>query len=70
MQNLAAAEAAIAASRLGRTFGVDGLSCPRCRKGRLRPIAVITKDQIVSKILAHLRLPVSPQLLAGSSRWA
>jgi hypothetical protein len=43
---------------------VDALSCPRCRKGRLRPIAVITKEAIVSKILAHLKLPVSPELLA------
>jgi hypothetical protein len=54
------------ATLLARTFGVDALSCPRCKTGRLRPIAVITKDQIVSKILAHLRLPVSPELLADA----
>jgi hypothetical protein len=39
-------------------------SHPVCKTGRLRPIAVITKDQIVSKILAALHLPVSPELLA------
>jgi len=49
---------------LARTFGVDALQCPRCHKGRLRPIAVITKDAIVSRILSHLHLPVSPELLA------
>ena len=52
------------ATLLARTFGVDGLACPRCKHGRLRPIAVITKDQVVSKILAHLSLPVCPELLA------
>jgi len=40
------------------------LQCPRCHKGRLRPIAVITKDQVISRILSHLHLPVSPELLA------
>jgi hypothetical protein len=54
------------AMRLARTVGVDSLLCPRCRKGRLRPIAVITKEAMVSKILAHLRLPVSPELLADA----
>jgi hypothetical protein len=44
--------------------GVDALQCPRCNSGRLRPIAVITDDEIVSRILSHLHLPVSPELLA------
>ena len=35
-----------------------------CEKGRLRPIAVITKAEIVSKILTHLRLPLSPEQLS------
>jgi hypothetical protein len=52
------------ATLLALTFDVDALSCPQCHKGRLRPIAVITKHEVVSKILAHLRLPISPSLLA------
>jgi len=40
------------------------LACPGCHKGRLWPVAVITQDAIVSKILSHLNLPLSPQLLA------
>jgi hypothetical protein len=49
---------------LARTFGVDALACSRCKTGRLRPIAVITKGELVSRIMSHLHLPVSGELLA------
>ena len=55
------------ATLLARTFGIDALQCPRCEHGRLRPIAVLTRVQTVSRILQHLRLPLSPQALSDQS---
>ena len=52
------------ADLLRRVFGVDALACPRCKTGRLRPIALITKAEIVSRILSHLRLPLTPEQLS------
>ena len=50
-----------------RTLDVDPARCTRCH-GRLEPIAMITRDEIVSRILSHLRLPSAPAPLgpAGS----
>jgi hypothetical protein len=41
---------------LRRTFDVDVLQCPKCH-GRLRVLAVLTEQEPVRQILAHLRLP-------------
>ena len=41
---------------LKRTFDVDVLQCPKCH-GRLRVLAVITEQEPVRQILAHLGLP-------------
>ena len=49
---------------LARTFGVDALACPRCRAGRLRPIALITNLDTARRILSHLRLPLTPEQLS------
>jgi hypothetical protein len=49
---------------LAKTFGVDALACPRCKKGRLRPVAVMTKHEIVARILSHLHLPLTPEQLS------
>ena len=44
---------------LKRTYGIDGLACPNCG-GRLRPIATITDEHAVHKILSHLGRRTEP----------
>ena len=51
------------ATLMARTFGLDVLQCGRC-SGRLEPIAVITKTEIVERIVSHLRLPLAPEQLS------
>ena len=50
-----------------RTLDIDPARCARCH-GRFEPIAIITRDEIISRILSHLRLPSAPAPLgpAGS----
>jgi hypothetical protein len=48
---------------LKRTLGVDGLDCPRCH-AQMLVIALITKADVVQKILDHLRLPATPPPVA------
>ena len=45
-----------------RTFGFDPLECPRCH-AKMRPVALITKQHVVDRILSHLRLPLRPEQL-------
>jgi hypothetical protein len=52
---------------MARTWGVSVLECPKCRQ-TLRPVAVITRPEVVNRILAHLRLPLTPEPL--SDRWS
>ncbi len=52
------------AALMRRSFGIDVLSCPRC-KGRLRFVAVLFDGAEVKRLLAHLRcfsdpLPMHP----------
>jgi hypothetical protein len=42
-----------------RTLGIDPAQCTRC-DCRLKPIAIITRQDVVQKILAHLSLPQQP----------
>jgi hypothetical protein len=44
---------------LKRTHGINALACPKC-EGKLRPIATITDDGAVCKILRHLGLRTEP----------
>jgi len=49
---------------LGRVFGLDISTCPFCRRGSLRIIAVITQGEVLSKILRHLKLSADPPPIA------
>jgi hypothetical protein len=51
---------------MARTWGVSVLECPKCQQ-TMRPVAVITRHEVVDRILAHLRLPLSPELLSDGS---
>ena len=44
------------------SMGIDVLSCPRCQ-GRLKPIGLITEQEVSEKILVHLNLPLRPEQL-------
>jgi len=39
-------------------MGIDPAECDRCGAS-LEPVAIITRDDVVQRILAHLSLPVS-----------
>jgi hypothetical protein len=58
------------AELMRRTLDVDPAHCPRC-EGRLEPIAIITRDEVVERILSHLNLPVAPEPIGpgGSLAW-
>src|SRR5262249_41259881 len=45
---------------LGRVFGLDMRTCPFCRRGSLRIIAVITQESVITRILRHLQLTSVP----------
>ena len=47
---------------LKRSFELDVTSCAKCG-GILEPLAIITRQEIVDRILSHLRLPLRPEPL-------
>ena len=49
---------------LGRVFGLDMATCPFCRRGSLRIIAVITQESVITRILRHLQLASVPPPIA------
>ena len=49
---------------LGRVFGLEMASCPWCRQGALRLIAVITQESVITRILRHLQLASVPPPIA------
>src|SRR2546422_4594328 len=49
---------------LGRVFGLDRATCPFCRRGALRIIAVITQESVITRILRHLQLASVPPPIA------
>ena len=51
------------ATLMKRTFGIDPLRCPKC-EARMTVLAVISQPEVVDKILAHVGLPVEPDVLA------
>jgi hypothetical protein len=51
---------------LHRVFALDMEHCPRCQRGTLRLIAVITQGEVTSKILRHLKLAVDPPPIASA----
>jgi hypothetical protein len=53
-----------------RTLDIDPAHCPQC-EGRLEPIAIITRDEVVERILSHLNLPAAPEPIGpgGSLAW-
>ena len=53
---------------LGRVFGLEMRTCPFCRRGTLRIIAVITQEAVITRILRHLQLASVPPPIAPA-RW-
>ncbi len=49
---------------LGRVCGLEMSTCPFCRRGSLRIIAVITQGEVISKILRHLKRAADPPPIA------
>jgi hypothetical protein len=49
---------------LGRVFGLERRTCPFCRRGSLRIIAVITQESVMTRILRHLQLASIPPPIA------
>jgi hypothetical protein len=49
---------------LSRVFGLDMRTCPFCRRGSLRIIAVITQEAVMTRILRHLQLASIPPPMA------
>jgi hypothetical protein len=49
---------------LGRVCGLDMATCPFCRRGALRIIAVITQESVITRILWHLQLASVPPPIA------
>jgi Putative transposase len=49
---------------LGRVFGREMGTCPFCRRGSLRLIAVITQESVITRILRHLQLASVPPPIA------
>ena len=49
---------------LGRVFGLEMRTCPFCRRGSLRIIAVITQESVITRILRHLQLASVPPPIA------
>jgi len=49
---------------LGRVFGLDMATCPFCRRGTLRIMAVITQESVITRILRHLQLASVPPPIA------
>ena len=56
---------------LGRVFDLDMATCPFCRRGSLRLMAVITQEAVITRILRHLKLAaVPPPIAPARSRQA
>jgi hypothetical protein len=56
---------------LGRVFDLEIATCPFCRRGALRLIAVITQESVITRILRHLQLAaVPPPLTPARGRQA
>jgi hypothetical protein len=49
---------------LGRVFGLDMTTCPFCRRGSLRIIAVITQESVITRLLRPLQLASVPPPIA------
>src|SRR5262249_19238772 len=49
---------------LGRVFGLEMATCPFCRRGSLRIIAVITQESVITRILRHRQLASIPPPIA------
>jgi Putative transposase len=49
---------------LRRVFNLEMATCPFCRRGSLRIMAVITQGEVISKILRHLKLSADPPPIA------
>jgi hypothetical protein len=49
---------------LGRVFHLDLTTCPFCRRGSLRIMAVITHESVMTRILRHLNLASVPPPIA------
>ena len=49
---------------LGRIFDLEMATCPLCRRGALRIIAVITQESVITRILRHLQLASVPPPIA------
>jgi len=49
---------------LGRVFGREMGTCPFCRRGTLRIMAVITQESVITRILRHLQLASVPPPIA------
>jgi Putative transposase len=49
---------------LGRVFGLEMATCPFCRRGARRIIAVITQESVITRILRHLQLASGPPPIA------
>jgi len=49
---------------LGRVFGLELATCPWCRRGALRIMAVITQESVITRILRHLQLASVPPPIA------
>ena len=50
---------------IGRVFGVNPLTCPRCGSTK-EVIAFITDDEVIERILKHLNRWDPPQLPSGN----
>jgi ribosomal protein S27E len=51
------------ATLMRRGLGLDVLDCPKCHD-RMRPVAVLEQEEVCSKILTHLKLPLRPEELS------
>jgi len=51
------------ATLMRRTFGIDVLECPKCQS-TMKVLAVISQPEVVEKILVHVKLPVTADVLA------
>ena len=49
---------------LGRVCGLEMATCPFCRRGTLRIMAVITQESVMTRILRHLQLASVPPPIA------
>jgi hypothetical protein len=49
---------------LQRVLALDMARCPWCQRGALRPIAAITRGEVIRKSLQHLQLSADPPPIA------